>query len=83
MTIKNIVIGKKPGSICMFYQLSEKKSQTSERPLYCSVADPGCLSLILDPEFCPSQIPDQKTATKERGEKNLLSCLFCGHKITN
>ncbi len=44
-----------------------------------SVADPGCLSRIPDPDFYPSRIPglgsripDPKTATKERGEKNLL-----------
>ncbi len=46
-----------------------------------SVADPGCLSRIPDPDFYPSQIPDPKTATKERGEKNLLSHLSCSHKI--
>jgi hypothetical protein len=39
-----------------------------------SVADPGCLSRILI--FPPSRIPDPKTSTKERGEKNLLSYLF-------
>jgi hypothetical protein len=27
-----------------------------------------------------SRIPDPKTATKERDEKNLLSYLFCSHK---
>ncbi len=42
-----------------------------------SVADPGCLSRIPDRDFYPSRIPDlgsripdPKTATKERGEKN-------------
>jgi hypothetical protein len=48
----------------------------------CAVADPGCLSRIPDPNFTHpgfripdlgSRIPDPKTATKERGEKNLLS----------
>jgi hypothetical protein len=34
-----------------------------------SVADPGCLSRIPDPDFYPSRIPDPKTTTKERGEK--------------
>jgi hypothetical protein len=34
-----------------------------------SVADPGCLSPIPDPDFYPSRIPDLKIATKERGEK--------------
>ncbi len=28
-----------------------------------------------------SRIPDQKTATKERGEKKLLSYMFCSHKF--
>ncbi len=42
------------------------------------VADPGCLSRILifthpDPG---SLIPEPKTATEERGEKNLMSYLF-------
>jgi hypothetical protein len=43
-----------------------------------SVADPGCLSRIPDPDFYPSRVPDPgsritdpKTATKERGEKKL------------
>ncbi len=38
--------------------------------LTTSVADPGCLSRILDP----------KTATKERDKKNGCSTCFCGHK---
>jgi hypothetical protein len=46
--------------------------------LLSSVADPGCLSRIPDPDFTHpgsqvpdpgSRIPDPKTATKERGEK--------------
>jgi hypothetical protein len=42
-----------------------------------SVADPGCLSRIPDPDFYPSRIPDPKTGTKERGEKFIfLSYLF-------
>jgi hypothetical protein len=40
--------------------------------LLISVADPGCLSRIPDPDFYPSRIPDLKTATKERGEKKLI-----------
>jgi hypothetical protein len=32
-----------------------------------SVADPGCLSRIPDPDFYPSRIPDPIIATKERG----------------
>jgi hypothetical protein len=34
-----------------------------------SVADPGCLSRIPNPDCNPSRIPDPKTATKERGKK--------------
>jgi hypothetical protein len=41
-----------------------------------SVADPGCLSQILDPDFYPFRIPNlgskiQKTATKERATKKV------------
>jgi hypothetical protein len=50
---------------------------------YASVLLTGWLSLIPDPDFYPSRIPglgsripDPKTATKERGEKNLLSFFF-------
>ncbi len=43
---------------------------------YFSVADPGCLSRIPDPDFYPSRIPDripdQKTGTKEMGEKKIV-----------
>jgi hypothetical protein len=45
------------------------------------IPDPGCSSRIPDPDFYLSRIPDPKTATKERGEKNLLPYLFCSHKI--
>jgi hypothetical protein len=44
--------------------------------LFSSVADPGCLSRILIFTHPGSRIPDPKTATKERDEKNLLSYLF-------
>jgi hypothetical protein len=37
-----------------------------------SVADPGCLSWIPNPDFYPSRIPDPKTATKDRGEKKFF-----------
>jgi hypothetical protein len=49
--------------------------------LLISVAGPGCLSRIPDPDFYPSRIPDPKTATKERGEK--INCLtfVCCHKF--
>jgi hypothetical protein len=43
-----------------------------------SVADPGCLFRIPDPDFYPSRsrIPDPKTATKERGEKKFVIIPF-------
>jgi hypothetical protein len=47
-----------------------------------SVADPGCLSRIPDPDFYPSRIPDPKTATKERDEKKFLSYLFLQAQIS-
>jgi len=45
-----------------------------------SVADPGCLSRIPDPDFYPSRIPDlgsriQKQQQKRGVKKNLLSKL--------
>ncbi len=50
---------------------------------WISVADPGCLSRIPDPDFYPSRIPDPgsrildpKTATKEIGEKKLVVVPF-------
>jgi hypothetical protein len=48
-----------------------------------SVADPGCLSRIPDPDFYPSRIQDlgsriqnPKTATKERGENFFFDIPF-------
>jgi hypothetical protein len=49
--------------------------QTYRCPVRTSVADPGSLFLIPDPDIYPSRIPDP-TATKKGGEKNLLSYLF-------
>jgi hypothetical protein len=46
--------------------------------LSVSVADPGCLSRIPDPDFYPSRVPDPKTAMKDMGEKNALSYLVFG-----
>jgi hypothetical protein len=48
-----------------------------------SVADPGCLSRIPDPDFYPSWIPDPKTATKERGEiKYVVMPFFVAKNLT-
>ncbi len=44
--------------------------------LFGSVADPGCISRIPDPDFYPSRIPDLKTATKERSEKKFVVITF-------
>ncbi len=50
-----------------------KKEEFFNHVSSSSVADPGCLSRIPDPDFYPSRIPDPKTVTKEKGEeKNLL-----------
>jgi hypothetical protein len=52
-----------------------------------SVADPGCLSRITDPDFYPSRIPDPTTAPKEEG-RIFCFCptIFCSlkyHKNVN
>ncbi len=62
-------------------QLSKKKH------IFASVADPGCLSRIPDPDFYPSRIPDpgsriQKQQQKRGMKKNLLSYLFCSQNFT-
>ncbi len=41
-----------------------------------SVAEPGCLSRIPDPDFHTSRIPDPKIATKERSEKKFFVIPF-------
>ena len=62
--------------------------ETRKSSLTISVADPGCLSRIPDPDFYPSRIPgpgsripDPKPATKERGEKKICHTFFCSHKF--
>jgi hypothetical protein len=56
--------------------ISSSSSGTAINYGSVSVADPGCLSRIPDPDFYPSRIPDPKTATKERGEKKLVVIPF-------
>ncbi len=51
-----------------------------------SVADPGCLSRIPDPDFYPSQISDpgsriQKQVEKRGMKKNFCQTFFCSHKF--
>jgi hypothetical protein len=66
--------GSLPSTTYSDDKFQEKKFPTYGLPVpYGSVADPGCLSRIPDPDFYPSRIPDPKTATKERGEKKKLS----------
>jgi hypothetical protein len=47
-----------------------------------SVADPGCLSRIPDPDFYPSRISDPKTVTEERGGKKFVIILFFKSQIS-
>jgi hypothetical protein len=37
---------------------------------------------IPDPDFCPSRIPDQKTATKEWSEKIVVLPFFVATNVT-
>ncbi len=62
---------------------------STARILLTSVADPGCLSRIPGTDFYPSRIPeigsripDPKTVTKERGEKNFVIILFLWSQIS-
>jgi hypothetical protein len=52
----------------------------------CSIADLGCLSWILDPDFYSSRFPDPTTAPKEEGENIFCPSSFVSnkyHKIVN
>ncbi len=53
----------------MFFYTTKQNCVGVLKCLNTSVADPGYLSRIPDPDFYPFRIPDPKTATKERGEK--------------
>jgi hypothetical protein len=51
-----------------------------------SVADPGCLSRIPDPDFYPSRIPDLGSLISDPGSKNSnkregCHTFFCSHKF--
>jgi len=48
----------------LIHRTATRKAQSYES----SVADPGCLSRIPDPDFYPSRILDPKTATKKEGK---------------
>ncbi len=50
------------------------------------MADPGCLSRILDPNFYPSRIPDlgsriQKQQQKRGVKKKFCHTFLCSHKF--
>jgi hypothetical protein len=60
------------------YGCGREKCSCIDSRIFHSVADPGCLTRIPDPDFYPSRIldpgsPDPKTATKEKK--------ICCHKI--
>jgi hypothetical protein len=67
----------------------DRKGRIRIRISVNSVADPGCLSRIPDPDFYPSRIPDPesripdpKTAMKDRGEKKFVVITFlCRRKF--
>ncbi len=47
-----------------------------------SVADPGCLSRIPDPNFLPIPDPESKNSYKREGWKNFFwNIFFCSHKF--
>jgi hypothetical protein len=52
----------------------EKQTKTTSS-VTDSVADPGCLSRIPDPDFYPSRIPDPKQQQK-RGVKKFVVITF-------
>jgi hypothetical protein len=67
--------------------------QISNSPIHLcvkiSVADPGCLSWIPDPDFYPSRIPDPRSQIQKQQQKRGLKTnftIFCSnkfHKIQN
>ncbi len=59
------------------------KHPTTVCSLGISVADPGCLSRIPDPDFYPSRIsdPGSKNSKKEGWKKICCHTFFCSHKF--
>jgi hypothetical protein len=63
----------------------EKRRNTHK---FTRVADPGCLSRILDPDFYPSRIPDlgskNSNKTKREGRQKLVVIpFFVAKNLTN
>jgi hypothetical protein len=52
------------------------RTRMAGRRDFTSVAEPGCLSPIPDPDCYTSRIPDPKAATKERCEKKFVVLPF-------
>ncbi len=63
------------------YLFIKNQFEREKSVLFSSVADPGCLSRIPDPDFYPSRIPDlgsriQKQVEKSGVKKKFLSNIF-------
>ncbi len=80
---------RKPGTLCAPDQTRPRlhvwnKNKDRERVKEVSVADTECF--YQDPDFSHPGSLIPLPAPKKEGDKNLLSCLFCGrkfHKIVN
>jgi hypothetical protein len=59
---------------------SESVGHCRSGPLIASVADPGCLSRIPDPDFYPSRIPD--LGSKNSNKREWLSYHFLWPQIS-
>ena len=80
----------KPHPLCFLLVLCSYQGVTKRCRLSCSVADPGCLSRIPDPDFYPSRIPDpgsripdtgSKNSNKREGRKKIRYTFLCSHKF--
>jgi hypothetical protein len=62
----------------MFNAFQCAVSQNEQGCFTASLADPGCLSRILDPDFYPSRIhyPGSNNINKRRGEKLVVLPFF-------
>jgi hypothetical protein len=72
---------------CLFLDLPRglrirHSMESSSPPERTSVADPGCLSRIPDPDFHPSPIPDPKQQRKRGGKKNCCHICFVAANFT-
>ncbi len=58
----------------------KKRAQTSNPFNLCSVADPGCLSRIPDPDFFPSRIQKQQQKREIETKLKIILVLKCWRK---